>query len=390
MGVVWRARDQLLGRNVAVKEIVWPPHLDTDERDIARRRALREAQMAARLSHPNVVVIYDIVEEDGRPWLVMELVPYRSLRDVIVADGPLPPARAAHVGLGILAALRAAHRAGVLHRDVKPANVLLAPGGRMVLTDFGIARAADSPALTSSGVLIGSPSYISPERARGEGATAAGDMWALGACLYAAVEGRPPFERDGALASLTAVVTDEPDPPSHAGPLWPVISGLLRKEPAERLGADAVEEMLHRVSDGEAPPAERERPAESERPAEPAPPAVAPLAGPPLAGLPLAPLSLADPAAEPESPGRAEPQDVPGPPAGAEPVAAPGVPGWRRAERTGPGSTRRRRAGYRTRSTRRRRAGYRTRSTRRGRAGYRFCFTGRDRGANGAGTVRSR
>ena len=172
--------------------------------------------MAARLSHPNVVGVYDIVEEDGRPWLVMELVPHRSLRDAIAADGPLSPARAAQVGLGILAALRAAHQAGVLHRDVKPANVLLAPGGRVVLTDFGIARADDSPALTGTGVLVGSPSYehISPERARGEPADAPGDMWALGACLYAAVEGRPPFERDGALASLTAVVTDEPDPPS--------------------------------------------------------------------------------------------------------------------------------------------------------------------------------
>ena len=249
MGVVWRARDELLSRDVAIKEIIWPSHLDGAERDIARRRALREAQMAARLSHPNVVSIYDIVEEDDRPWLVMELVRCRSLRDVIVSAGPLPPPQAARVGLGILAALRAAHAAGVLHRDVKPANVLLAPKGRVVLTDFGIARAADSPALTGTGILVGSPSYIAPERARGEDATAPGDMWGLGACLYAAVEGRPPFEREGALASLTAVVTDEPDPPRRAGPLWPVISGLLRKDPGSRLDADEVEQMLHRIGD---------------------------------------------------------------------------------------------------------------------------------------------
>ena len=176
------------------------------------------------------------------------------------------------MGLGILAALRAAHQAGVLHRDVKPANVLLAPGGRVVLTDFGIARADDSPALTGTGVLVGSPSYISPERARGEPADAPGDMWALGACLYAAVEGRPPFERNGALASLTAVVTDEADPPSRAGPLWPVISGLLRKEPAARLCADEVEEMLRRIS----------------TPADAAPAAVPLPAGAPATGQPAA------------------------------------------------------------------------------------------------------
>ncbi len=248
MGLVWRARDELLGRDVAVKEIVWPPQMDAAEWDIARRRAVREAQMAARLSHPNVVAVYDILEEDSRPWLVMELVPHRSLRDAIMADGPLSPGQAARVGLGILAALRAAHDAGVVHRDVKPANVLLAPEGRVVLTDFGIARATDSPALTGTGVLVGSPSYISPERARGENPAAAGDLWALGACLYAAVEGRPPFDRDGALASLTAVVTDEPDPPSRAGPLWPVISGLLRKDPDARLGVGEVEPMLQRIS----------------------------------------------------------------------------------------------------------------------------------------------
>ena len=248
MGAVWRARDELLNRDVAAKEIIWPPHLNEAERETARRRAVREAQMAARLNHPNVVSIYDIVEEDDHPWIIMELIPYRSLRDIVREDGPLTPAQAAQVGLGILAALLAAHAEGVLHRDVKPANILIGSAGRVVLTDFGIARATDSPTLTTTGVLVGSPSYIAPERARGEQAVAAGDLWALGASLYTAVEGRPPFDRDGALATLTAVVADEPDLAHHAGPLWPVISGLLRKDPAERLGAAETERMLRRVA----------------------------------------------------------------------------------------------------------------------------------------------
>src|ERR1700761_8950122 len=189
MGAVWRARDELLNRDVAIKEIVWPPQLDAAERETARRRAVREAQLAARLTHPNVVGIYDILEEDGRPCIVMELVPFRSLRDAVAEDGPMSPTEAAQVGLSVLAALRAVHGVGVVHRDVKPANILLGPGGRVVLADFGIAKAADSPALTISGVLLGSPSYLAPDRARGGRAGAAADMWALGASLFAAVEG---------------------------------------------------------------------------------------------------------------------------------------------------------------------------------------------------------
>jgi serine/threonine protein kinase len=247
MGAVWQARDELLNRDVAIKEIVWPAQLDPAEREIARRRAVREAQLAARLSHPNVVGVYDILQEDDRPCIVMELVPFRSLRDAVADDGPMSPAEAARVGLSVLAALRAVHGAGVVHRDVKPANILLGPGGRVVLADFGIAKAADSPVLTASGVLIGSPSYLAPERARGGRAGAAADLWALGASLYAAVEGRPPFERDNIIASLTAVVADEPEPAPRAGPLWPVIEGLLRKDPAARLDATGAERMLRRI-----------------------------------------------------------------------------------------------------------------------------------------------
>jgi eukaryotic-like serine/threonine-protein kinase len=248
MGAVWRARDELLNRDVAVKEIVWPAQLDAEERGMARRRAVREAQMAARVRHPNVVGVYDIIEEGDRPSIVMELVPFRSLRDAVAEDGPMTPAEAARVGLNVLAALRAVHEAGVVHRDVKPANILLGPDGRVVLADFGIAKAADSPALTISGVLLGSPSYLAPERARGGRAGAAADMWALGASLFAAVEGHPPFERDGVLASLTAVVADELEPSPHAGPLWPVIEGLLLKDPAARLDAAGAEQMLHGIA----------------------------------------------------------------------------------------------------------------------------------------------
>ncbi len=254
MGAVWQARDELLNRDVAIKEIVWPPQMDPAERDVARRRAVREAQLAARLHHPNVVTVYDIVEEDDRPCIVMELVPFRSLREVIAEDGPVSPAQAARIGLSVLAALRAVHEAGVVHRDVKPANILLGPEGRIVLADFGIAKAADSPALTASGVLVGSPSYLAPERARGESAGPAADLWALGASLFAAVEGRPPFERDGVLASLTAVVADELDPAPHAGPLRPVIEGLLDKDPATRLDIPRTEQMLlqaESAADGE-------------------------------------------------------------------------------------------------------------------------------------------
>ena len=253
MGAVWRARDELLNRDVAVKEIVWPAQLDAEERETARRRAVREAQLAARVRHPNVVGVYDIVEEGDRPSIVMELVPFRSLRDAVAEDGPMTPAEAARVGLSVLAALRAVHEVGVVHRDVKPANILLGPDGRVVLADFGIAKAGDSPALTISGVLLGSPSYLAPERARGGRAGAAADMWALGASLFAAVEGHPPFERDGVLASLTAVVADQLEPSPHAGPLWPVIEGLLLKDPAGRLDAAGAEQMLHGIAAPDAP-----------------------------------------------------------------------------------------------------------------------------------------
>jgi len=316
MGVVWRGHDELLNRNVAVKEILLPQHLTEQEQQLACRRAIREAQMAGRLSHQNVVRVYDIAEEDGHPWIVMELLPYRSLRDLIEEDGPLSPQRAAEVGLGVLGGLRAAHQEGILHRDVKPANILVGTDGRVVLTDFGIARSADSTTLTAGGTLLGSPAYIAPERAKGGpagGAGTAGDLWGLGASLYAAVEGRPPFEREGALATLTAVVVDDPDPAGNAGPLEPVISGLLVKDPDERLGADETEQMLRKiVAEGEsadvvpAPRAPVDSPAPSGSQAvgtlpDPAgPPGPSSPPGPAVADRPSSPDGAASPEAGPE------------------------------------------------------------------------------------------
>ncbi|GAA1604450.1 hypothetical protein GCM10009789_68020 [Kribbella sancticallisti] len=244
MGAVWHAHDEVLDREVAIKEIVFPPELPDGERDVLRRRTLREARSAARLSHPNVVAVYDVVEEEGRPWIVMELVKSRTLADALRQDGPLPSRQVAKIGLQVLAALEAAHPAGVLHRDVKPSNVLLADDGRVVLTDFGIATLEGDPSLTQSGTLVGSPAYIAPERVRARGAGPESDLWSLGATLYTAVEGRPPHDRGSALPTLTAAVTEAPDPPQLAGTLWPALEGLLRKEPAERIDAPTARRLL--------------------------------------------------------------------------------------------------------------------------------------------------
>lgn len=252
MGVVWLATDEVLDRSVAVKEVSFPPGLPDEEQNKLRRRTLREARTTARLNHPNVVGVYDIVEDEDRPWIVMEFVPSRSLGETVRADGPLTPERTAAIGLQLLAGLRAAHAAGVLHRDVKPSNVLLAEDGRVVLGDFGIATAKGGSTVTSSGVLIGSPSYMAPERARGRDVGPESDLWSLGATLYTAVEGRPPFDRDSAVATLAALVMDDPDAPERAGPLWPLIRGLLQRDPAERPAVDSVASTLREIADGAA------------------------------------------------------------------------------------------------------------------------------------------
>ncbi|MEV6932261.1 protein kinase [Dactylosporangium sp. NPDC051485] len=247
MGRVWRARDETLHRDVAVKQIILPPELLDSARDVAMERTLREARAAARLSHPNVVRVYDVLAAEGQPWIVMEYVPSRSLDQVIRTDGPLEPRRVAEIGLAVLDALRAAHRAGVDHRDIKPGNVLLADDGRVVLTDFGIARVEGEGHVTRTGLVLGSPEFIAPERAR-EGVTGpAGDLWSLGATLYAAVEGRSPFGRGSAMETLTALASEDPDPPQRAGALAPALRALLRKDPKARADFAQTEELLRRV-----------------------------------------------------------------------------------------------------------------------------------------------
>lgn len=247
MGRVWLARDEMLDRDVAVKEFVPPQWMSDEEKDRLRARTLREARSAARLNHPHVVRIYDVVHAEDQPWIVMEYVASRSLYQAIGADGPFPPGFAAKIGLDVLAAITAAHRAGVLHRDVKPHNVLIGHDGRVVLTDFGLATIVDDGAVTGPGMIVGSPQYVSPERARDGASTVESDLWSFGATLYAVVEGRSPFARESAMATLMALATDEPDPPLRAGPLAPVLHGLLRREPAERLTATEVERRLRAI-----------------------------------------------------------------------------------------------------------------------------------------------
>jgi serine/threonine protein kinase len=254
MGTVWEGYDQLLGRQVAVKEVRFPPELGDREIADLRERTMREARATARLSHPNVVTTYDVVEEDDRPWIVMELLASRSLAQVLREDGPLPPARAAQVGLDMLGALESSHAQGVVHRDVKPSNVLIAPDGRAVLTDFGIATSAGDPALTSTGMVLGSPAYMSPERARGLPFGPESDLWSLGATLFAAAEGRPPFETDNALGTLTSVIADPVPPLSAGGPLAEAVEGLLRKDPADRAGIAGTREALRRATAERAAP----------------------------------------------------------------------------------------------------------------------------------------
>jgi serine/threonine protein kinase len=249
MGSVWRGQDEFLRRPVAVKVIHLLDELDADERIERYRRVMREARAAARLRHPGVVSVYDVVEQAGRPWIIMELVESRSLEEILKSEGPVPPKRAAQIGLGLLDALQAAHRAGVIHRDVKPGNVLVGAEGRIVLSDFGIATYDGASTLTRSGTFMGSPAYIAPEIANGRRATPASDLWSLGATLYAAVEGRPPYERDTIMATLGALLTQDPDPPKRAGPLRPVIEGLLRKQPAKRSSARRTRALLNRALD---------------------------------------------------------------------------------------------------------------------------------------------
>ncbi|MEO3786520.1 protein kinase [Actinocorallia sp. B10E7] len=253
MGTVWHAVDEVLSRSVAVKEVTTPPGLDDEARAVMHERMLREARAAARLTHPGIVTVHDVVEEDGVPWIVMEFVQARTLQDVIDAEGPLPAARTAEIGRQLLGALRAAHTAGILHRDVKPANVMLSED-RAVLTDFGIAQMEGDVSLTQTGIVMGSPAYMSPERAQGLKPGPPADLWALGATLFTATEGYAAFERPEVLSTLAAVMMEPVPPMQRSGPLSQVILGLLEKDPDVRLNAAAAAELLHRADAGAAAP----------------------------------------------------------------------------------------------------------------------------------------
>jgi len=244
MGKVWKAHDEKLARRVAVKEVHWPAGIPADERAVLLERTMREARFTARLNHPGVVTIYDVVSHDGRPFIVMELLDALSLGDAVAEHGSLPAARVAQIGLEILSALDAAHEEGVVHRDVKPNNVMLRGDGRVVLTDFGIASSDSDVNLTSTGLLVGSPSYMSPERLRGGGIAPPADMWSLGATLYAAANGTPPFRADNAMGTITAVLADPIPPPGVQGPLHDAIMGLLDKDPATRLTSAQARPLL--------------------------------------------------------------------------------------------------------------------------------------------------
>ncbi|MEU6588944.1 protein kinase [Streptomyces sp. NPDC046881] len=253
MGRVWRAHDEVLHRKVAIKELTAALYVSDSDRAVLLARTRAEARAAARINHSAVVTVHDVLEHDGRPWIVMELVEGASLADAVKERGRVEPAEAARIGLWVLRALRAAHSAGVLHRDVKPGNVLLGADGRVLLTDFGIAQIEGDTTITRTGEVVGSVDYLAPERVRGHDPGPASDLWALGATLYTAVEGRSPFRRTSPLGTMQAVVEEEAGEPRHAGPLAPVIAALLHKEPARRPGADEAEQMLAEAAEGRRP-----------------------------------------------------------------------------------------------------------------------------------------
>ena len=249
MGVVWRADDRVLGRPVAVKEVHLQPGLGAEERDALKQRVVREARAAAMLNHAGAVTVYDVAEDDDQTYIVMELVEAPTLADLVQRDGALGPPAVAAIGLAVLDVLAAAHASGIVHRDLKPGNVLVA-GDSVKLTDFGIAQIKDDPRITSTGIVLGSPAYISPEQARGEPATPQTDLWGLGATLYYGVCGRPPFDRGEPIATLTAVAHDELTVDPCAGALAPVLRAMLAKDPAWRPSVADLRAMLTTVANG--------------------------------------------------------------------------------------------------------------------------------------------
>ncbi|KOX22913.1 serine/threonine protein kinase [Streptomyces sp. NRRL F-6491] len=255
MGKVWRAHDEVLHRVVAVKELTAGRFVAEADRLVLHARTQKEARAAARITHPGVVTVHDVLEHDARPWIVMQYVDGPSLADAAKEAGSIEPREAARIGLHVLGALRAAHAAGVLHRDVKPGNILLARDGRVLITDFGIAAIEGDSTITRTGEIVGSIDYLAPERVKGGDPGPASDLWSLGATLYTAVEGTSPFRRTSPISTMQAVVTEEPPHPEKAGALASVIVALLRKDPEQRPRADEAERMLLDAMEGRAPAA---------------------------------------------------------------------------------------------------------------------------------------
>ena len=252
MGAVWRGTDELLNRTVAVKELLAAAVPSAEQLEESRQRILREGRIGARLQHAHVISMFDVVVHDERPWLVMEYLPSRSLAVVLAEKGPIPPREAAAIGRQVGDGLAAAHIAGVVHRDIKPGNVLIAEDGRAKITDFGVSRAVDDVQLTRTGVIAGTPAFLAPEVARGQEPTAASDVFALGATLYASVEGEPPFGLDeNAYALLHKVATGAITPPSQAGPMTAILMRLLANDPAERPSATQARDALARIAAGQ-------------------------------------------------------------------------------------------------------------------------------------------
>ncbi len=234
MGVVWNAYDTLLDRTVAIKEVHLPDALAESQHAFMQARALREARAAGRLNHPGAVTVFDVRQQDGRAYIIMELVDSPTLSHVVGTEGPLEPARVAEVGIQLARTLQSAHELGIVHRDVKPDNVMVSADGRVKLADFGIASLKDDPKITTTGLVLGSPAYMAPEQAQGLDAGPEIDLWATGATMYFAVEGEPPFDKGGPIPTLTAVLGDEPRPFRRAEALAPIIEALLGKDPAAR------------------------------------------------------------------------------------------------------------------------------------------------------------
>ncbi|HWD73042.1 MAG TPA: serine/threonine-protein kinase [Actinomycetota bacterium] len=293
-GAVWRAQDTLLGRAVAVKRIEIPPQLNEAEGARVRRKVLHEARACARLTHPGAVTVFDVVEDDGRPCIVMELVDAPSLAERVQDEGPLSPSEAADLGLQLLDTLQAAHRQGIVHRDIKPGNILVPPGGHPKLADFGIASIVGEPGMTTTGLIPGSPAYMSPEQAAGGAVGAPSDLWSLGAALYFAVEGVPPFIKLGPLPTMVAIVNDEPRGPVQAGPLAPALMALLTKDPQTRPDAARAGELLREALTPSGPEADGR---DAVAPTAPLPPAPTP-----VRSQPPEPLSPRTPPPETPSP----------------------------------------------------------------------------------------